>query len=198
MKKLTKKSLDELAQTLSVIGEAKQKTYVGGGNGTSASPYTTKEFNYMLDHDQWQGGFVEGMGYVANDANVYGNYKSPLTVTQSFYTFPDYIKSLSSSTLEIVIEYALGKGLPAGFDIPLEIRNYLREQYGNMTRDIQYELMIKGGTATSSYTLVRVPAPITNGSTNSFTYSVYDVDTGEFLTAREFNMFGWWNKPSGY
>ena len=35
MKKLTRKSLDELAKTLPVIEEASQMHYVGGGDGTS-------------------------------------------------------------------------------------------------------------------------------------------------------------------
>lgn len=56
MKKLTKKSLDELAQTLPVIEETKQKTYVGGGDGTRESPYTAHEFEVMLNTDSWQGG----------------------------------------------------------------------------------------------------------------------------------------------
>ena len=38
MRKLTRKSLDELAKTLPVIDETFQMIYVGGGNGTSASP----------------------------------------------------------------------------------------------------------------------------------------------------------------
>lgn len=44
MRKLTRRSLDELAKTLPVIEESFQTSYVGGGNGTSASPYTVAEF----------------------------------------------------------------------------------------------------------------------------------------------------------
>ena len=40
MKKLTRKSLNELAKTMPVIEESLQMSYVGGGNGTSANPYT--------------------------------------------------------------------------------------------------------------------------------------------------------------
>ena len=36
MKKLTRKSLNELAKTMPVIEESLQMSYVGGGNGTSA------------------------------------------------------------------------------------------------------------------------------------------------------------------
>ena len=62
MKKLTKKSLDELAQTLPVIEETKQKTYVGGGDGTRESPYTAHEFEVMLNTDSWQGGVCRRYG----------------------------------------------------------------------------------------------------------------------------------------
>ena len=63
MKKLTRKSLNELAKTMPVIEESLQMSYVGGGNGTSANPYTQAEFDNMLSNDNWNGGYVEGMGY---------------------------------------------------------------------------------------------------------------------------------------
>ncbi|MFC2812690.1 MAG: hypothetical protein ACFN4S_02560 [Prevotella conceptionensis] len=195
MKKLTKKSLDELAQTLPVIEETKQKTYVGGGDGTRESPYTTEEFKIRLNNDLWQGGFVEGMGYVANDAYVYGNYNSPLTVSQNFHTFPDYINSLSSDELETLMESFITGCLPPGFDVPIEIFKYLSDQYGNMTRNIQSELLNKGYNGTSSFTFVRTQEPPMNGSIGAFTLSVYDANTGEFITARKFDIFGFWNNP---
>ncbi len=48
MRKLTRKSLDELAKTLPVIEESFQMSYVGGGDGTSANPYTVAEFDRIL------------------------------------------------------------------------------------------------------------------------------------------------------
>ena len=71
MKKLTRKSLDELAKTMPVIEESLQMSYVGGGNGTSANPYTQAEFDNMLSNDNWNGGYVEGMGYVATNTYIY-------------------------------------------------------------------------------------------------------------------------------
>ena len=194
MKKLTKKSLDELAQTLPVIEETKQKTYVGGGNGTSASPFTVKEFNNMLDHDIWQGGYVEGMGYVANDSYTYGKYKSSLTVTQSFYTFSNYMRSLSSDIFEEVVKDLLSE--LKIFEGPLKLAEYLENRLKNMAIDIQVELLEKGYNGTSSFSIVRVPEPIINGSTKCFVFSVYNSETGEFITAREFNIFGKWSDPT--
>lgn len=48
MRKLTRKSLDELAKMLPVIEELFQMSYVGGGDGISANPYTVAEFDRIL------------------------------------------------------------------------------------------------------------------------------------------------------
>lgn len=95
MRKLTRRSLDELAKTLPVIEESFQMGYIGGGDGTSASPYTVAEFESMCSSDNWNGGYVEGMGYVANDVYVYGNSTYPGQTSQDYYTFPDYVTSVS-------------------------------------------------------------------------------------------------------
>lgn len=78
MKKLTRKSLNELAKTMPVIEESLQMSYVGGGNGTSANPYTQAEFDNMLSNDNWNGGYVEGMGYVATNTYIYGSSDQPV------------------------------------------------------------------------------------------------------------------------
>lgn len=48
MRKLTKKSLDELAKMLPVIEESSQMSYVGDGDDTSANPYTVAKFDRIL------------------------------------------------------------------------------------------------------------------------------------------------------
>ncbi|MFK2339829.1 hypothetical protein ACIXMT_17265 [Bacteroides fragilis] len=63
MKKLTRKSLNELAKTMPVIEESLQMSYVGGGNGTSANPYTQEEYESMVSSGIWNGGYVENWGY---------------------------------------------------------------------------------------------------------------------------------------
>lgn len=67
MRKLTRKSLEELAKTLPKIEKSFQMSYIGGGDGTSTSPYTAAEFDNMLSEGSWNGGYVDGMGYVGND-----------------------------------------------------------------------------------------------------------------------------------
>lgn len=63
MKKLTRKSLDELAKTLPVIEKSLQMSYLGGGDGTAANPYTEYEYECMVSSGTWKGGYVEGWGY---------------------------------------------------------------------------------------------------------------------------------------
>lgn len=74
MRKLTKKSLDELAILMPVIEETDQMVFVGGGSGTITNPYTLNEFDTMCSKGIWNGGYVDGMGYI--------NYASPcVTIT---------------------------------------------------------------------------------------------------------------------
>lgn len=49
MKKLTRRSLDELAIAMPVINEFQQKTFIGGGDGSQGNPYTVAEFYYMSE-----------------------------------------------------------------------------------------------------------------------------------------------------
>lgn len=74
--KLTKKSLEELAQVMPVLCEKLQTTFVGGGNGTQNDPYSEYEYDAMLASGSWNGGFVENWGYVSDsgDAVITGNY----------------------------------------------------------------------------------------------------------------------------
>ncbi len=73
MKKLTRKSLDELAKTSQVIDRSFQMSYVGGGDGTSINPYNRYEFDCMVSASTWRGGYVEGWGYVSDDVIITPN-----------------------------------------------------------------------------------------------------------------------------
>ena len=70
MKKLTRKSLNELAKTMPVIEESLQMSYVGGGSGTSANPYTQEEYESMVSSGIWNGGYVENWGYTFPEVTV--------------------------------------------------------------------------------------------------------------------------------
>ena len=48
----------ELQDASSVIDKASQKTFIGGGSGSSSDPYTQDEFDSMMYSGHWNGGFV--------------------------------------------------------------------------------------------------------------------------------------------
>lgn len=73
MKKVGRFSLFELQGNSSVIDKASQKTFVGGGSGSSTDPYTQEEFDSMMYSGHWNGGFVYGMGWVTPQVYIYSN-----------------------------------------------------------------------------------------------------------------------------
>lgn len=91
MKKLTRNSLDELAQRMPVLNEELQRSFIGGGNGTKDNPYTETEFNSIIGSGSWYGGYVESWGYVAMETSVTpsGSYtpgEECLFRQETFYT----------------------------------------------------------------------------------------------------------------
>ena len=73
MKKVGRFSLFELQGDSSVIDKASQKTFVGGGSGSSTDPYTQEEFDSMMYSGHWNGGFVYGMGWVTPQVYIYSS-----------------------------------------------------------------------------------------------------------------------------
>ena len=73
MKKVGRFSLFELQGDSSIIDKASQKTFVGGGSGSSTDPYTQEEFDSMMYSGHWNGGFVYGMGWVTPQVYIYPN-----------------------------------------------------------------------------------------------------------------------------
>ena len=71
-KKLTRKSLNELAIMMPILSEIQQKTFVGGGDGTYGNPYTWEEYSNFLTKGTWYGGYVDGYGFVDSS----GSYDS--------------------------------------------------------------------------------------------------------------------------
>ena len=61
MRKLTKASLSELAESKEIISFLEQKSYVGGGSGTTTDPYTQNEFETIVGNGNWTGGYVLGL-----------------------------------------------------------------------------------------------------------------------------------------
>lgn len=85
MKTLEKKSLDELAEVMPVIGELEQKSYIGGGMGTDTCPFTQEEMDRMMASGTWEQGYVEGLGYVGPTVNIFGG-------SGDYYTMGEYFQ----------------------------------------------------------------------------------------------------------
>ncbi|BAR49077.1 hypothetical protein TFKS16_1509 [Tannerella forsythia KS16] len=186
MKKLTRKSLDELAKTLPVIEEASQMHYVGGGDGTSANPYTQYEYNTMLNSNSWNGGYVEGIGYVANDVYIHGNSTYPGQTSQVYYmNLSDFIRNQSISEADIWANTGLSiiPGLSQMID-----------QFGtrleNMMRELQATLLDQGYTNSEAFTVVKTDL----SGQNAIRFSIYNANNGSFITSRTIHTpYGNWN-----
>jgi len=185
MRKLTRKSLDELAKTLPAIEESLQMSYVGGGNGTSASPYTQAEFDSMVSSGTWNGGYVEDWGYTGDETYIYGNstYLGQ-TSQQYFMNLSDFIRSQSVSEVDIWAN--TGMSFVPGI-------SQIMDQYGtrreNMMRELQAELLDKGYTNSSSFTIVRTEL----SGQDAIKYSIYDANNGAFITSKTINIpYGNW------
>ena len=148
-------------------------SYVGGGNGTSANPYTQAEFDSMLSNDNWNGGYVEGMGYVATNAYIYGSSVYTGAVSQIYYTYTDYVASISCTGWDRALSTLVGF-LPGG-----SLISYVAQDITNMELSILGELSEKGYDASSSFNFVKTNIPY--GGTR---ISVYDAVTGQFITSR--------------
>lgn len=89
MRKLTKKSLDELASTMPRISEMEQRFSVGGGNGSKEMPYTVEEFDYLSNIGLWKGGYVDGWGYTGSETVVVASGTSNGGSTSGNWNDPD-------------------------------------------------------------------------------------------------------------
>lgn len=98
MRKVTRKSLDELAKVMPIICEERQKMYIGGTSGCSGdippgpsgtdgprplpplppsgplgsvyNPYTIDDALGLMDAGHWRGGYVTGWGYVSPEVEI--------------------------------------------------------------------------------------------------------------------------------
>lgn len=85
MRKLTKASLSELAESKEIISFLEQKSYVGGGTGESGDPFSYQEFLSQINSNQWAGGYVQGVTEVNNRITYNGG-------THSTYIGSDFLK----------------------------------------------------------------------------------------------------------
>ena len=116
---------------------------------------------------------VEGMGYVATNTYIYGSSVYSGSVSQMYYTFPDYVTSISSTGWDRFLSEAVGL-TPLG-----SLVSHVSQDITNMELSILRELLEKGYNASSSFNFVKTNIPY--GGTQ---ISVYDAATGQFVTSR--------------
>ena len=116
---------------------------------------------------------VEGMGYVATNTYIYGSSVYSGSVSQMYYTFPDYVTSISSTGWDRFLSEDVGL-TPLG-----SLVSHVSQDITNMELSILRELLEKGYNASSSFNFVKTNIPY--GGTQ---ISVYDAATGQFVTSR--------------
>lgn len=124
MKKLTRKTLDEMAGTMPRISEIVQRSFIGGGTGTKEDPFTEQEFNSILASGSWLGGYVKDWGYVGMETTVTpsGSYtpKGGEFVTAGDLLYESNVDNKSGFWGD-VIEFATG--IVRGTDALLDVSN---------------------------------------------------------------------------
>jgi hypothetical protein len=83
MKTLKKFTIKELEQTMICIGEAEIGNYLGGTNGDSLGSYTEEDFCNLMDNGTWQGGYVQGWGYVSPEVIVIAASYNPSSLRKT-------------------------------------------------------------------------------------------------------------------
>lgn len=80
MRIVTRKSLEELAKVMPVLSEMEQRSFIGGTefppSGSHTQPYTWEEYELMVASGNWNGGYIEGFGYMSSDVVITGNQRT--------------------------------------------------------------------------------------------------------------------------
>lgn len=142
MRKLTKASLSELAESKEIISFREQKSYVGGGTGEAGDPFSYQEFLSQINSNQWAGGYVQGI----SDTNGQISYNGG---TISIYIGSDLAKYGGGTQIPGAEGYSGGTMYDGGSHIydepkrdPLSFgKNANKSTVSNYTRDCLYRVM---------------------------------------------------------
>ena len=110
MKKLIRFTFAQLEESTTPIEASILSTLIAKGNGTANNPYTWGEFDMYMARDMWAGGYVEGMGYVIPEVNVYGT-RSTYNVNDAVSYFNNHYTGTSSTSkcataIRLALEHA--------------------------------------------------------------------------------------------
>ncbi len=91
MKTLKQKDLDELAKEMPIISEREEQIFEAEMNGempsgSNTQPYSWEEYQAMVASGTWNGGYVEGYGYIFQDVDIttYDPNNFPSTGVESY------------------------------------------------------------------------------------------------------------------
>ncbi len=113
MKKLAKKNLDELAKIMPLVSQQEQGEILGGGTGTQEDPYSYSEFQTFSSSGNWNGGYVESIGYVEA-----GRYVNQDDINKSI---AENWNPITGAILDLFQYLELGQ-------LPVDINNYYQYQ----------------------------------------------------------------------
>lgn len=141
---------------------------------TKDNPCSYQSYCIQAESGTWSGGYVQ-----VDDDSVYISkvQVNKIAGEGETYTFPEYIGSLRSDTMDSVL-----KKIVSSFPVIGSIYDDIDDKYTNMTLDIQQELMQKGYNKDNVFFIKRTNIPGT--LTGDVRFDVYDVSTGKIVTSR--------------
>lgn len=174
MKKLTRKTLDDLAKEMSVINKSGQRSFIGRGDGTQNNPYTESEFNNMVSSGIWDGGYVEGWGYTYPNLSCIGSFSGGADVAES------ELRSLLVPDGFSIVSSIMQEFLPPGAGAIVSGQDGAR---GNQINDILNYMHQHG--LDSVYKIDTVTRDFQGGGTYDYRTTIesryFDRQTGEYI-----------------
>ena len=187
--KITLGLLDKLVSEMQEISKAEMSALVGGGDGTIDSPYTLGEMDMLLDTNQWAGGYVDYLGYVAPSAFVYGSQYNGY-VSQYNCSVADFARGLVDSGLEQCAGVIMGS-IPY-IAPPL---SYIMQEMNDCKAQMLHDIIESGQGNDNIDFVVSQSANSSSTSSVIHIWRAYDAKTGKTLATYEFNMMtGFSNK----
>ncbi len=157
-RKVTKMTLDEMAKTMPVLTEQEMRECIGCSGYSyqwSGSMYTISEAESMANNGTWQGGFVEGWGYIPSNNSP--DSGSGSTGGDSGYTAGDKIGMCSSALgisqdiKNMLIQWGAQGNLSGGANVYLRISKGTAGVAGNIGTAIDLYNSISEGDARESF-----------------------------------------------
>lgn len=158
MKKLKKIDLNAMASSFSVLSDGDKRKVVGG--------YTEDEAFAMMDAGTWNGGYVDGYGYMAPVSFAFGH--SGKEGSMNYYgSSSEYTRSLKVSLAD-----ELGKGIIPGSGAYLTYLENMQKEAVATLQDLGY---------TGSIYIETIYSPTNRHTDVSVRFIVYSGQTGDVL-----------------